>query len=301
MNCSGIQENVSSNLRSQQNRKLAYRELLSRTEKLDEAGDMGLETAQEIGDILQQANALNEEVRIEDRVQNADETLLDFKVISSASEIMKKCIHSVDVFTATYEPAEFALKLTQYMNEESEEPDLCTLMSLARLIVPEVPLERHLYGAYDLANVPQPKQKERSQRAPTEKMARKAPEKVVSVDQEEAHIQKIVESMNSVLNEAYKCNHQRPINYYDYIIDTESYATTIENMFYFGFLIRDGKASLDLVDLVPMIKPMKKHQAEAHRANGGQNSQIISSINMDTWEKFTKEGLLQKHRISSNN
>lgn len=33
-----------------------------------------------------------------------------------------------------------------------------------------------------------------------------------------------------------------------------------------------------------MVKPMKKHQAEVQRANGAQNSQIISSINMDTWQ-----------------
>lgn len=51
---------------------------------------------------------------------------------------------------------------------------------------------------------------------------------------------------HEVLMEKYASNGQNPIKYYDYIIDTEDFGSTIENMFYFSFLIRDGRAEIDL-------------------------------------------------------
>lgn len=59
-------------------------------------------------------------------------------------------------------------------------------------------------------------------------------------------IEEIVKFQYDVLMEKFMENRQKPINYYDYIIDTDDFANTIENMFYFSFLIRDGRAEVDL-------------------------------------------------------
>jgi len=132
-----------------------------------------------------------------------------------------------------------------------------------------------------------------------EQLQKKEPEKVTTVDKEEEGIEQIVKVLFEVLEDAYKKSHQNPINYYDYIIDTDSYSNTIENMFYFAFLIRDGRAHLELDKKgSPIIKPMGRKALTKFREEGGKNSQIISSISMDVWEKFKKTGLLQQKRKS---
>lgn len=50
----------------------------------------------------------------------------------------------------------------------------------------------------------------------------------------------------NVLEEEFKANKEQPLKYYDFVIDASNYCATIENMFYFSFLIRDGKATLSV-------------------------------------------------------
>lgn len=70
-----------------------------------------MNTVNEIGEVLKEANSLDTEWKIDERVEHADETLLDCLVLSSASSILKKCIEAVDVFTSTYEQTEFSKKI----------------------------------------------------------------------------------------------------------------------------------------------------------------------------------------------
>lgn len=72
---------------------------------------MGFNTVNEIGEVLKEANSLDTECKIDERVEYADETLLDCLVLSSASSILKKCIEAVDVVTSTYEQSEFCNKI----------------------------------------------------------------------------------------------------------------------------------------------------------------------------------------------
>lgn len=69
-----------------------------------------------LGDVLREANRLDTEWNIEERVEHADETLLDCLVLSSASSLLKKCIEAVDVFTSTYDQTEFSDKIVGRIN-----------------------------------------------------------------------------------------------------------------------------------------------------------------------------------------
>lgn len=91
-----------------------------------------------------------------------------------------------------------------------------------------------------------PKQKKERVKSQKENLQKKKPEKVARVEKEDDSIEEIVRLLYSVLVECYDRHNEEPINYYDYIIDTDSYSKTIENMFYCSFLIRDGKAHIDI-------------------------------------------------------
>lgn len=119
-------------------------------------------------------------------------------------------------------------------------------MEDARNIIPQVPDYNYVYGTYDLNKVPEPKPKKERAKVVKEKLQKKEPERITNLEKEEKGIEEIVNVLYNVLNEKYIENGEEPVNYYDYVIDTDSFANTVENMFYFAFLIRDGKARLDL-------------------------------------------------------
>ncbi|XP_066258203.1 non-structural maintenance of chromosomes element 4 homolog A-like [Euwallacea similis] len=298
------QENsTTTSLRTSQQRKAIYRKLLNEVEDIQDADQSYLKIASKVGDILQEINTLDREVKIEEKLGNADETLLDFTVLSSAGKILKQCVESLDVYTCTYEPGDFAQNVVSYISTEDDKNpiDITLLLNKARTVIPEVPKYMYVYGTYDVNNPPVPKPKKERQKIVKQKLIKKEPEKVTNLKQNVESIEQTVKILYDILEDAYIHNQMKPINYYDYIIDTTSYSSTIENMFHFSFLIRDGKAQLELDKKgTPVIKPIKKKVLSEFRASGGKNAQIIACFTMDIWEQYKKEGLIQRKKKTRN-
>ncbi|XP_044258552.1 non-structural maintenance of chromosomes element 4 homolog A [Tribolium madens] len=291
--------NNSMELENTQQRKLFYRQLLNLVETIHEKEELGLETVREIGHIIKQLTIIESEHNINDRYQYPEEIFWDSKVLSSASGILKKCLESVDVNVLTYVPSEFAEKIATFCNPDGDfdAQDLLKLLPDVQQIIRQVPEYNFVYGTYDMQNLPKPKERKQRQKREKENFQKKEPEKVTNVEKEEQGIDEIVKMLYDVLTECYERNHERPVKYYDYVVDTSSFSTTVENMFYCSFLIRDGRAHMDLDSKgEPYIKPMKKRQLKQFRDNGGINSQIISAITLPEWEMFNKEGYIQKYK-----
>ncbi|EEZ98330.2 EP300-interacting inhibitor of differentiation 3 [Tribolium castaneum] len=291
--------NNSMELENTQQRKLFYRDLLNSVETIHEKEELGLDTVREIGDLLKQVNIIEAEHNINDRYQYPEEILLDSMVLSSASGILKKCVEAVDVNVSTYVSSEFTEKIASFCNSEGDfdAQDLVKLLPDAQDIIPKVPEYFFVYGTYDMQNLPKPKEKKQRQKKEKENFQKKEPEKVTSVEKEEQGIEEIVKILYDVLTECYERNHEQPVKYYDYVVDTSSFSNTVENMFYCSFLIRDGRAHIDLDGKgEPYIKPMKKRQLKQFRDDGGTNSQIISTITIPEWEMFKREGYIQKYK-----
>lgn len=104
-----------------------------------------------------------------------------------------------------------------------------------------------LYGSFDPTTLPEPKQrKERKTRTQEtkEKLKKKTPENVTNAKDDGQNADEIVSHQKKVLEEEFVNNGYRPINYYQFVIDTDSFSATVENMFYFSFLIANGTAAL---------------------------------------------------------
>lgn len=122
-------------------------------------------------------------------------------------------------------------------------------MKDAHKIVWKPPHYGALYGGYDPSVLPEPKQrKERNSRKQDakEKLQKKTLENIAKVAKEELSVDEIVSHQKRVLEEEFVNNGRQPINYYRFVTDTDSFSATVENMFYFSFLIQNGSAALNI-------------------------------------------------------
>lgn len=121
------------------------------------------------------------------------------------------------------------------------------MLQNAREVVPELPTYTLLYGSYDPTKIPEVKErKERAKREAPEKVEKKQLERVENLQKDEENIEDTVNFLVKVLLEEYEKNNNQPVSYFGFVVDSESFPSTIENMFYTSFLIRDGKAQLDI-------------------------------------------------------
>jgi len=74
------------------------------------------------------------------------------------------------------------------------------------------------------------------------------------------------------------------INYYRFVIDPNSFAATVENMFYVSFLVRDKLVRLvvNKETGLPTISRVRKEET----FDGAEGVQHITSIDRDTWTKL---------------
>lgn len=132
------------------------------------------------------------------------------------------------------------------LEDELRERDFLKLLSDARSVINEVPCYGFLYGSFDPSVLPEPKPQKQRQQAERKKAEKKRLENVVAGSTEEASVEAVVGHLKQVLQEEFANNNMEPIGYYEYVVDTDSFATTVENMFYFSFLIRNGVAEMTI-------------------------------------------------------
>lgn len=118
-----------------------------------------------------------------------------------------------------------------------------------------------------------------------ETVVKKKLEKVVTLQQDEQGVEETVSFLKAVLQNEFENNDQRPLSYYNYVVDKQNFEATIENMFHAAFLARDGKAEVTIDrnnDIT--IKPTHKKQLQTFRKESGKNSQSIVYFTMEDWE-----------------
>lgn len=126
--------------------------------------------------------------------------------------------------------------------------DFIKLLNDARQIIPNVIEYNFLYGTYDFNKVPEPKQRKERIKASQQGAVQKKELIAVaaSAGNGDEENNDSVMFLYKVLQNEYQKNNNNPLKYYEFVIDSESYTATVENIFYCSFLVRDGKADLQL-------------------------------------------------------
>ncbi|NXJ86999.1 EID3 inhibitor, partial [Trogon melanurus] len=78
---------------------------------------------------------------------------------------------------------------------------------------------------------------------------------------------------------------ETPISFFEFVIDPNSFARTVENIFHVSFLIRDGLARLKLDEnALPIIEPTKDEERRKDDHGAGARNQLVISLSHQEWK-----------------
>ncbi|NWR45501.1 NSE4A protein, partial [Regulus satrapa] len=247
--------------------------------------------------------ALEEANRLFDGVCHAREAALDAQFLVIASNIGKEKANELHSEMSAFDSAAFAGDLLTFMginHTEEEETDGSEdvpgdfLPSGAWQKVGEealkyfrrAPTFHYMMGSFK-SEPPVPKQRiERQKKASRGKAVRAMPAQLKKM--EESHqeaTEREVERILRILLTHSENDPDKPISFFDFVIDPNSFARTVENIFHVSFIIRDGLARIKLnEDQLPIIEPLNPSGAEEEDSRAAARNQVVISLDQKEWQ-----------------
>ncbi|TRZ22476.1 hypothetical protein HGM15179_004610, partial [Zosterops borbonicus] len=270
-----------------------YRELISNVQQNREA--MLNSRSNRLTEALEEANALF------DGVCRAREAALDAQFLVLASNIGKEKANELHSEMSAFDSTAFAEDLLTFMGinrteetDDSEDDPGGFLPGDAWKRVGEealkyfkrAPVFHYMLGSFK-SEPPVPKQRiERQKKASRGKAEQAMPAQLKKM--EESHqeaTEKEVERILRILQTHFENDPNTPISFFDFVIDPNSFARTVENMFHVSFLIRDGLARIKLdEDELPVIEPTKPSGAGEEDNRAGARNQVIIRLDQREWK-----------------
>ncbi|RZF32978.1 hypothetical protein LSTR_LSTR008691 [Laodelphax striatellus] len=226
--------------------------------------------------------------KTEGQVVGTDERFLMSLVTKSSNDAFGRIIIDFNVMPSVFSIIDFADKLQP--EEGSRYYDWEKMEVFSSTVFRTPPNLSSVWTGLDLAAL---EMKERA--AKRQRMARKpeqeAAKKVVPSNVANENTKKSEEYrlLNKSLRRSFESNRNRPVNFFELLVDKESYPTTVENMFNFAFLIREDMANLKICeDGTPLVEPVVSKEEERKKKRHDETNQMILSFDYEKWQKITK-------------
>ncbi|XP_035747441.1 non-structural maintenance of chromosomes element 4 homolog A, partial [Egretta garzetta] len=162
------------------------------------------------------------------------------------------------------------------------------------------PSFHYMLGSFK-SDPPVPRQRIERQKKTTggeEKRAMPAQLKKMEESHQEA-TEKEVERILGLLQTHFKNDPDTPISFFDLVIDPNSFARTVENIFHVSFIIRDGFARLKLDDdKLPIIEPSKDNKGGEDDRSAAARNQVVISLNHQEWKEIVETYEITEPMIS---
>ncbi|NXQ02689.1 NSE4A protein, partial [Vidua macroura] len=247
--------------------------------------------------------ALEEANRLFDGVCRAREAALDAQFLVIASNIGKEKANELHSEMSAFDSTAFAEDLLTFMGinrteveetDDSEDVPGAFLPSDAWRTMGEeaskyfrrAPTFHYMMGSFK-SEPPAPKQRiERQKKAGRGKAEQAMPAQLKKM--EESHqeaTEKEVERILRILQTHFENDPNTPISFFDFVMDPNSFARTVENVFHVSFLIRDGLAKIKLdEDELPIIEPIKPSEGGEEDSRAGARNQVVISLDQREWK-----------------
>jgi len=73
---------------------------------------------------------------------------------------------------------------------------------------------------------------------------------------------------------------RKPLDFWKFILDPNSFSQSVENIFHYSFLIKDGQTSLEIRDDIPIAATSQPPRAE----DTISNKQCVLKFDFSIWE-----------------
>ncbi|NXL13027.1 NSE4A protein, partial [Setophaga kirtlandii] len=246
--------------------------------------------------------ALEEANRLFGEVCQAREAALDAQFLVIASNIGKEKANELYSEISAFDSTAFAEDLLTFMGinrteveetDDSEDVPDDFLPSHAWQKMGEealryfrrAPTFHYMLGSFK-SEPPVRKRIERQKKACTGKAERVMPTRLKEMEQSHQEAtEKEVERILGILQTHFENDPNTPISFFDFVIDPNSFARTVENMFHVSFLVRDGLAKINLdEDELPIIEPVKHSEGEEEESRAAAQKQVVLSLNPKEWK-----------------
>ncbi|KAM9281950.1 non-structural maintenance of chromosomes element 4 homolog A [Cariama cristata] len=287
-----------------------YRELIYSVQQNRE--DMLNSKSNRLTEALEEANKLFSGVSC------AREAALDAQFLVLASNLGKEKANELHSAMTTFDSLAFAEDLLTFMGinrieaeENDSDPEGISggylpsnawhkLGEETEKYFRRAPSFHYMLGSFK-SDPPVPRQRIERQKKATggeEKRAMPAQLKKMEESHQEA-TEKEVERILGLLQTHFKNDPDTPISFFDLVIDPNSFARTVENIFHVSFIIRDGFARLKLDDdKLPIIEPSKDNEGREDDHSAGARNQVVISLNHQEWKEIVETYEITEPMIS---
>ncbi|KAM8924672.1 non-structural maintenance of chromosomes element 4 homolog A [Pelodytes ibericus] len=272
-----------------------YRELMKNMQHNRE--DMLSSRSNKLTETLEEANQLFA------GVSRAREAALDAQFLVLASNLGKEKANQLHADMTVFDPTSFAEDLLSFMginrfeNPDSDSDDEVNVSGYlpadawqklgteAEKYIRRTPTFHYMLGSFK-TEPPVARQRIERQRRNRVEETRAMPAQMNKM--EESHqeaTEKEVERILGFLQSYFNDDPTTPISFFDFVIDPQSYARTVENIFHVSFIIRDGFARIKLDhDKLPVIEPVDQDRESNMDKDNQPRYQGVISLSHQDWK-----------------
>jgi len=243
------------------------------------------------------------------QVLETREAALDSEFLSLASQLGVEQTSRLDTGLKSRDPNEFVTKMRHFMlkdaslkveegEEETEFLDWSKVGKISMNYFKKTPNISFMYGPLSVESTPVVR-KER-QRKEKENVGEKiVPEQIKDsqIDQEalDKATSKRVEDLRGHLERS------KHIDFFKLVVNGQSFSQTVENIFHFSFLVKDGQAAIKVNESGNLVaEPAQPPLPEDYSSGKAERRQSVVPITLDMWntikEKYDIENSYLPHR-----
>ncbi|PRP88566.1 non-structural maintenance of chromosomes element 4 protein [Planoprotostelium fungivorum] len=261
-----------------------YRELIEKA--MDERSSLIRPDSDRVGDYIATAN------RLFPLVTAPREAALDSKLFTIMANVGNEQASRLQAGVARRDPADFITKVKKHLVTQSqvvddEEENSIEVFDWSKLGEKAIkwmyraPTAHNMLGPLGTLPI------ERKERRKTvrEKIAQQInPESIASnrektQEEVEQDAQRRVKIIGAALQKQGK-----KVNYFRFLMDPSSFNRSVENVFHFAFLIKDGHASVTIEDDEPFVCFAQPPLPEDYNSGRGEKKQCVVGFDHATWQ-----------------
>ena len=235
-------------------------------------------------------------------VRSSSEAARDARLVRTLSNLTLRTAEAMDVNIRSFRQEEFARRLLETTGPLSRRK----LVELGQGMKPmfrRTPVLSYMYGALSSTSL-LPEERETSRNRQGDKLSKlvRRTEEVVAVsrrgegDGTEELVTMLMENLVSMWKEA----GMNPVEYFRLVLDPNDFGASVENMFHFSFLVKEGKVKVevDTMTRLPVVSPVSQRGggdwSEEHSSQA-----VVINFCMEDWRMMVEGLSISKRRIEA--